>query len=138
MTPLDWIAATDFTLPLVLIGLALVALFTVRQVKAYGQVEELPRPDQRMSAEDRRISLSDADDYFHRTGPFRLQLHELRRQREAEKETKESDMATRDCLMPPDEFLRRGMRAIRKESAREALTNLSAARRTGRGIEAGK
>lgn len=85
MTPLDWLAATDFTLPLAGICLCLAVLFIVWSIREHGRVEVLPRVDQRMTPEERQISLSDADDYFHGTGAFRLRLHELRRQRAAEK-----------------------------------------------------
>lgn len=86
MTPLDWLAATDFTWPLVIVFFMLTVLFVVWAIRSHGRTEVPPRQDQRMGPDERRISLSDADDYFHGIGPHRLTLHELRRQREQEKQ----------------------------------------------------
>lgn len=65
--------------------LVLACLAWVADRWADRELAQQPRRDQRMSPEDRAISLRDVDDYFHGVGAMRLRLHEYRRELADEK-----------------------------------------------------
>lgn len=85
MTPLEMVWSSNWVVPIGSV-LLIALLFRLRGwVNQYHQANQPARVDQRMTPEERALSIRDADDYFHGTGALRLQLHELRRQHQQSK-----------------------------------------------------